>query len=232
MIYIESERGGAGAGGGGDIFVASRATVGGAFGTATALAELNSPMLDGSPTVTSDALAIYFLSQRTGTQEIWTAQRATVAGAFGLPVQVAGLDSASHDTQPYVLPNGATIYYYAAASGIMRATRSAGGAFGTPVQLNSNVVGQFPVVTPDELTIFFAKVVSAPTDFDIWMATRSSLGDGFGPAQPVTLSSGSLNTNQFQAPTWISPDGCTLYFSSNDHGGLGSLDLFSVTRPR
>jgi hypothetical protein len=59
-----------------------------------------------------------------------------------------------------------------------------------------------PVLTPDELHVFFAR------DDRIVMAHRVARGANFEPA--VDAIGPSLEG--ISLPTWISPDGCRLYF--------------------
>ena len=80
-----------------------------------------------------------------------------------------------------------------------------------------------PVVTADELHIYFAR--SNGTDFDVFEASRSSLADGFGAAAGVP---GISTTGYDELPSWISPDGCDLYYSSA--AGVTGSDLFMIAR--
>src|SRR5262249_48335846 len=90
-------------------------------------------------------------------------------------------------------------------------------AFGAPVridELSTSFSDEAPVVTPDDRTIYFA---SDRTDgghtqgaLDIWMATRSDAGDIFSGAVDVT----EVNSASYEWPTFVTPDGCSLYLSS------------------
>lgn len=67
-----------------------------------------------------------------------------------------------------------------------------------------------PVVTPDELDVFFASTCPGGAGcYDIYEATRDSVADGFVAAGPVA----ELNTASRDVANWISPDACTLYFT-------------------
>jgi hypothetical protein len=35
-----------------------------------------------------------------------------------------------------------------------------------------------------------------------------------------------------ESPSWISPDGCTIYLQSDRPGGLGAQDIYVAVRPR
>jgi hypothetical protein len=62
-----------------------------------------------------------------------------------------------------------------------------------------------PVISGDERTIYFA---TQPDD--IFVATRADLQSPFGAATYVP----DVNTAMPEAPTWLSSDGCRLYFES------------------
>jgi hypothetical protein len=88
------------------------------------------------------------------------------------------------------------------------------------------------VLSADGLEIFFASTrgqSGAAARNDIWHAVRSTTADGFGaPTRVAELSADA--TEDF--PTWLSPDRCTLMFSSDRPGGNGGLDIWMATRPQ
>jgi hypothetical protein len=100
-----------------------------------------------------------------------------------------------------------------------------GGAVGQPValdSLNTIMTETAPLVTADELTIIFGSDRDSPNSrggLDIWMATRPSPSAPFGAEHVV----GELATAAHDIPTWISPDGCHLYFDRYDARGRAAL---------
>ena len=60
--------------------------------------------------------------------------------------------------------------------------------------------------------------------WDVWAASRDSPADDFG--EPV-LVGGMVNGDAGEAPTWLSPDNCRLYFKSDADG---DFDLWVATR--
>jgi hypothetical protein len=77
-----------------------------------------------------------------------------------------------------------------------------------------------PVLSPDELTIYFAEFTASPENFDIYVARRKSKDDGFGIPRRVDELSGTAE----DTPGWLSPDGCRLYFIQN-------RDIHLATKP-
>ena len=78
-----------------------------------------------------------------------------------------------------------------------------------------------PVVTPNQLTMYFGSP-STRADLDIWITERKALTDPFGA--PVLVDAASTQGEDF--PSWISPDGCRLYFDA----GITKRDLFVAER--
>lgn len=67
--------------------------------------------------------------------------------------------------------------------------------------------------------LYWARDADGSGARDIWMASRS--GDGYVSPQPVPEDTGSgerLNTEFVEAPSWETPDHCTLYFTTNRRG--------------
>jgi Tol biopolymer transport system component len=81
-----------------------------------------------------------------------------------------------------------------------------------------------PVVTPDGLTIYFRSDRAATVGgYNVYVATRADVGDAFSDVQLVP----NVNTDADEGPSWISPDDCRLYLSSDV---TGSNDIYVATR--
>ena len=63
---------------------------------------------------------------------------------------------------------------------------------------------------------------------DIWVARRTSMNDRFG--DPATV--GELDTSNDEVPSFLSADGCRLYFGSTRPGGLGDSDMYVAAKPK
>jgi Tol biopolymer transport system component len=70
-----------------------------------------------------------------------------------------------------------------------------------------------PALSPDELTMYFASIRQSPgtANGDLYVATRSSRDEAFGPAAAMT----ALNTGSDERGVSVTPDGLTLYFHSS-----------------
>lgn len=103
------------------------------------------------------------------------------------------------------------------------------GPFGTPQRidvLSSNSPDDDPTLTADLLEIYFNTNRSDP-DGDIWFATRSSSTDAWGAPQLLVAAS----TADKETTPEISPDGLTLWFSSDRPGGRLLDDVYVIRRP-
>ena len=192
------------------------------------------------PTVTADGLTMVFSDSATGLYDLYTTTRTSADGSFGQPSPVAGVnDPAEYDHTPYLLPDGMTLYFASTRGNagvsydLYRTTRpKLTSPFGTPTKIAEISTGDDdtdPVVSPDELTLYFTSYRQGGAgSSDIWVATRASTGDPFGTATNVA----ELNTAMAEWPTWISNDGCRLYFGGDRAGGIGGHDLWVATRPR
>ena len=100
------------------------------------------------------------------------------------------------------------------------------GAFGAPDEvdaLSTSHGEDDPTLTADMLEIYFNTNQAGSTSTDIWMSTRASTADAWGPpVQVLTLSAGGNDT----IPE-VSPDGLTMFLA---RGGAGVLELYASTR--
>lgn len=163
---------------------------------------------DLSASVPDDGLSLYFESLRTGTWQLHVARRSSTTVDFAAPELVVGEGLAEVNGGPFVLPDHSALYFHTGTGDIYRAARN-GLAFAEPVaiaEVNTAADEGFPVVSGDELTLYFES--SRSGSIDMWVASRSTTSEPFGPAQALS----SLNTEATDIPGWISPDGCRLYF--------------------
>lgn len=226
MIFARGGDGGAVT----DLFTTSRPTKEDPFGVATPLA-INTSGDEGQPSLAPDGLTLFFHRLSTSPRSIWSASRATETDPFGSEARVTALDTGDDVFDPYASP--AALYYGGDVPGkqseLFRAPRAgASVSTGVPVVELGGVANEVgPVVTHDELVIYFATDRAAPVGlFDVWTARRPSVTEPFGP--PVRVE--ELASPGRDVPRWLSPDACALYFVSDRAGGAGGYDLYVARR--
>jgi serine/threonine protein kinase/Tol biopolymer transport system component len=84
-------------------------------------------------------------------------------------------------------------------------------------------------ISADGLTLYFnSDRAGGYGKFDIWVTTRPTRNDHWGP--PVNAGP-KVNTADTEACPWISADGLELYFQSYRPGGYGASDIYVTKRP-
>jgi Tol biopolymer transport system component len=184
---------------------------------------------DWSVAVSPDKSTAILASDRQGNIDLYVATRSSPLASFGTPAPAAGINSSSNDESPHWAADGKTLYFDSTRDGTRRIYRVSvdGATFGTPApvtELNTSTIEAVPVVSPDELAIYFLSGRDDP-EGDIYVATRSSKQATFGNVRRLD----GVNAGGVDAPGWISPDACTLYFSSTRNG---PFDIFVARRQR
>lgn len=204
-----------------DLFVAHRRDVDDAFEDVQQMADLNTSDDDTAPSLTADELSMYFVRGPVGMRQLYVATRSSVNNAFAtaqlLAVPPSTGSSAPDDSAPWVNPRGTTLYLTSngrpamADLDIFRMSlpSSTSSTFLPLPELRSGAVDSTPVLGDDELTIYFKTLREDPSG-DIWVARRPSADARFDAPQKVA----ELSTANREAPQWLSPDGCVLYYVS------------------
>jgi hypothetical protein len=196
------------------------------WSTPALVTELSANGVDArNPNLSRNELTIYFDSKRAGTAAIYAAKRASTTEPFGLPTLIT-LDGSRYNLQPWITKSA--LYFASQAPAgklsIWFATSSATG-FAAPVEvdeLNSKGEVQSPVLTDDELTIFFSAPGTAG-DLDIFTATRTKASDSFSGITRVD----ALSTIYNDYLTWVSANGCAVIAETFVQN---KADLFYATR--
>lgn len=210
----------------------------GPFGEPVLLSEVNSVEADWDPALSPDERTIYLSSGRQGGlghADIWVATRADVQSPFGVPANLAAVNTAAPETDPEISTDGLTLYLAAEPAAdpgdfdLFVTTRpTVTAAFG-PLQslasLNTAELERDPSLLPDQLTIVFASSRSAGAgSHDLWHATRPTTSADFSsPVHLATLSSTFEDSNPA-----LSSDGLELYFTTT-RGGIA--EIWRATRP-
>jgi hypothetical protein len=237
-IYFTTDR----VSGNGDVWFATRASAADPFGTPAPVSAVNGSSFETSSAISTDGLALWFGSDRTGGAggvDVWVSQRATRADAWSTPVNLVALSSPADDIprppgqHGLVMPMASTRPATANPSGSYQtylAARPSGGApFGAPAPIpeldypDRSTVDGF--LTDDGLTLFFsatpapdadAAVDGGVGDADLYVAWRRATDEPFSFKQPLD----DLNTPTDERDPWLTPDGKTLYFTSTRDGAL------------
>jgi hypothetical protein len=106
--------------------------------------------------------------------------------------------------------------------------------FGTPINMGPPISTPYAelgcLFTADGLEMYvnYYNKPGGYGGFDIWVSTRETVNDDWGA--PVYLES-PVNSGEYNASSYISPDGLELYFNSyNRSGGYGEYDIWLTTR--
>jgi Tol biopolymer transport system component len=183
------------------------------------------------PALSPDGLSLYYVvkndlgSKDTG--NIYLTKRRSLSERFTAGVPVTVVNSPYLEADPYVSRDGTVLYFDTNRDGDLNIYRAQIGGSEYPVpeasvDWSSNSE-QAPVLTADELTIFFASNRNTLSRSNIWMATRTTTTDGFGDATQIE----KLTTTAYDYPDAVSDDGCTLWFSVD---ALGTGHFASATR--
>ena len=226
-MYFESDREAVGQS---DIYMARRASVTDPWPTPKRVTELSTTYLETSMEVSPDGLTIYFSSNRPPASniDVFVATRANRSSPWSEPTLVSALSSASNDynAQPW----SDTVLYMTSdrapvrgGSDVFRATRGQpSSAWSAPVIVPGLDTSYYEGEAFADATGAIWFTGDAEGDDDLWRAEPN--GDGtFKPAQLVT----EIGTPASENDPWLSPDGHTLYFTSNRNG---SLDIFVAHR--
>ncbi len=213
----------------GDVYSATRAAIGAAFGPPQLEAAISSPEADGRFTMTGNRLIGVVASNRTGTEgntDLWLATRTDASAPFGTFEAADGMpniNSGGEELDPELAFDGLTLYV--TREGPRRIARSVrsnvNGSFGSPQDVGGLAAGDAdPSLSPDELVIVFSSRRNGSSTDELWYAARTGKTAAFGtPALVPGVNSGG---NQEVDPA-LSADGCRLYFAS-DRGG--NFELF------
>jgi Tol biopolymer transport system component len=219
--YFYSGR--AGGTGNNDIYLVSRPTRSAPFtiqsivGINTVGDELDlTPSSDGTVAVYQSNLKLY-VATRTGPD------------SFVGATSIVSLTSGSGEKEAFLQPDGAELYFVSLRTGneeLYRSIRS-GTTFSAPVritELSTPSREGDPVITADGLTLYFrSDRPAAFASFNIYVAMRATLSDPFGPAVLVP----NVNGPGADGASWLSPDGCRLYLTSDR---AGTSDIYVATR--
>jgi hypothetical protein len=165
---------------------------------------LNTPDGDEThPMPSADGLRLFFQKGMDSNARVVVAARTKITEPFSDEVVLL-----TNAREPYMLPNGALYFTrLEGEDGIRRAEGALTDANVTNVPLDRPA--SFPVPSADERTLFVSIAG------EIFVATRATTATAFDPVVHVP----ELNVlNADDRPTWLTPSGCVLFFTSNRGG--------------
>ncbi len=212
---------------------------------------VNSEYNDQHPSISKDGLSLYFVSDRPGgfgANDIWVTQRATLDDQWGPPQNLGpSINTSSNDFAPNLTIDGHHLYMNSNRPGgcgggdlYVARRRNKHDDFGwnPPVNLGCTVNTIYdeagPTFFEDEATGVQTLYLTSNRpgglgDFDIYVSTRNSDDEPWGPGVDVT----ELNGPYRDTRTAIRRDGLEIFESSDSEGrpgGIGSQDLWVATR--
>lgn len=202
---------------------------------------VNSSAYDGGPSISTDGLSLYFVSNRpnpSGAPDLWVSTRESINQEWGAPLNLGqSVNSSAWEAYASISADGLSLYFISDRQGgsgghdiwvTIRAATSE--LWEVPVNLGSTVnsSGQesWPNISNDGLSLYFNSDRSGGYgNHDLYVTTRATTSDPWG--EPVNLGS-TVNTSYSESCLSISADGSTIYFQTDRPGGMGGLDLWQV----
>lgn len=195
---------------------------------------------DFAATESPDGLRLYFYAYRPeATQSFggsFYAGRAAIGDPWGQPTLLQDGFTAGAGIA-YPIPNWIyqpySFYLYRVAvdnAGNIGTSKESIDDGGSGINVPVDKAVEQAIVTPDELHLYFSSFRSQAYHLHIFASSRASVNAPWG--MPVILPD-TINTPDNVGPTddkpwFITPDDCTLYFSS---ARTGQLDMYKVSRP-
>lgn len=213
------------------LFVATRSTPSAAFVEPTPIFPGDLELDADSPSLTRDQLTMFhgaYVKAFAG--DIYRSVRSSADQDFPVSSVVDVVSTDSHEANPYVTGDGRALYFTSTRFGsfdLFRASLSPTGAVESVdalEELNAGTVEGVPVVTDDELEIFWMSDRSdgGPAGgYDLWTATRTSTSEPFAWVRNIH----ELNSVNGDGPAWISRDGCHLLYGSSPADGPSGFYL-------
>ncbi|MGE0872020.1 MAG: TolB family protein [Kofleriaceae bacterium] len=185
-------------------------------------AQISSPSTDSHPTISSDGLTLYFLSDRGGEFQLYVATRPTRSSELANPQLVASTAGFSL-TGPSLSGDGTelfvTVTFASADLGHITGLDQPEATLDLISELNTAGTDGFPSISGDGLALFW----EGNGGNDIMTADRPDRMSPFGPSRIVT----ELMSNAYDGDPELSKDGRTIWFVSDREG---NPDIFMATR--
>lgn len=209
--------------------------------------DINSEWKDDQPTISADGLTMIFGSfciprfAGEGDRDLWVTTRDDLHSPWK-PVSNLGavVNSSGKESHPSLHSESGCLVFASKRGGgvgntdLWYSTRDQeSNAWTPPVNLGPNVnsqdVDDNPEISSDGLSLYFASTRGGGAgESDLWLCRRDSIDDRWGTAERLPES---INTKFQDSEPALSADQLTLIFTSDRPGGIGSKDLWALTRP-
>lgn len=222
-LYFSSNRTGAG-----DVYMSTRASVTGDFGTPSLVAWGHSSTRETRFETSADGLTGYLaadLAGGLGGSDLYVSTRVSLAAPFSSFTSLSGLNSAANEFDAHITADGLHLYFSndtASHSQIFLSTRATtSGAFGPPAvvtQLSDSYQNANATFTADESVVVFTStrpITTGATDANIWYSVRGSRGGELIAPQPMPAPVNYASSTEYEP--FITQDGCEVYFTSTRH---------------
>jgi len=232
-----------------DLWVATRQSKNQDWGTPVHFGDtINSRDMEWTPCISADGLQLYFAKGSWENTDIVVARRSSPSEPWG-PAESLGpaFNSPVQDAFPSITADGLELFFTSTRSGgfggpdiYVTKRASTSDPWGPVVNLGptintaygNSLYGEWcGSVSYDGLILFFssARPPGSASNLDIWMTTRATRDDEWGP--PVHLGA-PVSSSWVDSSPCISADGGTLLFVSGRPGGSGSggdVDFWQVS---
>jgi len=173
--------------GGADLWMTTRASRNNTWTTPVNMgAPINSPAIDGGPTIAHNGLTLMFASSRdggSGNADLWISTRAAIQDQWGIPINIGSIVNTGYEEiECHLSCDGLAVFFSSNRSGFggydlwMTTRKSPSDPWGVPVNLGAtiNTSGSeyAPALSPDMRTLYFSSRDRAggQGNYDLWQA--------------------------------------------------------------
>jgi hypothetical protein len=195
-------------------------------------APINTPGFEGGPALSASGLELYFPSDRAGAlggpgdQDIYVSRRSSVGADWGPPERVPPpISSPFFDITPSISLDGLDLYFASNRPGpfsppwpdLWASHRaSVNDPWGEPVNLgpgvNTMLFEGSISISPDQRTAYFAGGYAPGSVFSLYLSTRNSTDDAFGPRVRLLPP---IDADGHEFGPALTPSGHTMFFASS-----------------
>jgi hypothetical protein len=149
-------------------------------------------------------------------------------GAYGASALDGSANTGADEADPCIGPSG-TLYFASPRAIDWRIYEISDASAARRALASTNGPEKSPIVSNDELTLYFGLGMNGDAQYDIYRATRTSRTQQFDA--PVALGPSINRADATEWPRWVSSDDCVLYFVRQEGGSQGE-ELYRAARPK